>query len=164
MRLKLFTALSALLLFAAPVLADLTIGPGGSATYIREDKTSEPAGDLFAEMEYSTALDLDAKHWLGVMAAYDGEEFAGLGLRYYLETAGGAVYPGVGISAYTLGTDHLSRESVLVGGELLLELRVAAGGGTLPLKAFAGIYPAIDGADATMYRFGLMVTPELLQE
>jgi len=164
MRNMLVCLIGAFLLAASPVMADLTLGPGGSATFIRENGQTEKVGDLFAEVEYSVNLDEMARHWLGLMAAYDGDEFAGLGLRYYISSAGGAIYPGLGISAYTLGADTVDQNTVLVGGEVLLEMRVGIGSGALPLKAFVGWYPAVDGAEVTMYRFGLTVTPELLQE
>lgn len=156
-------------LLALPATADVTIGPGGSITTIRENGKTKDAGNLFAEAEYSVNLDAAGNHWFGLMAAYTGSDFAGLGARYYHPVAGGALFPGGGLSIYQLGPETLSDTKTLVGGELLLEMAPVVGGVSLPLKAFVAWHGSIgwlfrDEAEVSMLRYGLMITPELPQE
>jgi len=163
---RLLALLALSLLMALPATADVTLGPGGSVTTIRELGQTKDVGDLFVEAEGSVNLDENGKNWLGIMAAYDHDVFVGMGLRYYRPVANAALYPGVGLSVYRLGDDVLSESATMLGGELLLEMTPTVQGISIPLKAFVGFHGSADwlfrGEDeVSMFRYGVMITPEL---
>jgi len=156
----------AVLLLAVPATANVTLGPGGSVTYLRTEDQTKDVGNLFAELEWSTPIDEDGKHWLGMMGAYDGDAFAGMGVRWYFQQAGGVIYPGLGVSAYTLSQDSelVEETTILVGPEVMLEVGVPVGDAYLPVTMFAGLFPSLEGDEVTMIRFGIRVSPDLLQD
>jgi hypothetical protein len=165
---RILALLALSLLMAAPASAQLTLGPGGSVTTIHELGQTKDVGDLFVELEGSVNLDENGKNWLGIMAAYDHDVFVGMGLRYYRPIAGSALYPGIGLSVYRLGEDILSESATMIGGEFLLEMTPTVGNISLPLKAFIGFHGSTDwifrdSDEVSMFRYGVMITPELPQ-
>ena len=153
----------ALVLFIAPnASAQLTVGTGGMFTFINDDGNVEDVGDLFAEAEYQVPL---GSGWLGTNIATDGDGFAGINLRWYHGNPEAAVFPGIGLGAFRLTDAHkfIGETTVLLGAELVLEMNIGMGNGTVPLTLCVGYYPAVAGEDVGMGRFGVKVAPDLLQ-
>lgn len=149
------------LLMALPAVADVTLGPGGTVTRLIQDGVTENVGDVFAEMEFTRSI--GTTNDLGLAAFYHGDEFAGIGVRYYITSAGGWVHPGIGGTVMALGTDMVSENTTLLGLEALLGVDIPFDGREVTIKAFGGWYPSVDGAEVTMYRYGLIVPLELLR-
>jgi len=151
---------------AVPAGAQVSLGAGSMFTFINDGKTTRDVGDLFGEIEYQAPI---ADHsWLGAVIATDGGGFggfAGIGIRYYYGSADAAVFPGIGVATFRYTGKHqlIDEFTMLLGGELVVEMNVPWGESSLPLVLLMGHYPSIDGADISMSRFGVKLAPDLLQ-
>ncbi|MDP6462041.1 MAG: hypothetical protein QGH59_09690 [Gemmatimonadota bacterium] len=162
---KKILAVLACVLIASSAIAQTKLATGGSATLLAREGGLERADGLFVELEHQTPLDQYGEKWLGVVVAYDGDNFGGGGLRYYRQAGESAIYPGFGLGAYAVSGQHeeLAATTLFAGAELLLEVPIPVGDGDIPLTVFGGIYPAWSGDDVTMVRIGARFAADLVE-
>lgn len=163
---KLLALVGLCLLLASPAAAQLIVGGDLGGTVIFRGEESYRAPNALISAEWQAGLDEGGKHWLGLVGYYgitdDGGpgDLAGMGMRWYMKAAQGAVYPGLGVSGFFLGpaTDDtgqtiISKDTLLAGPELLLEM--PWGDDQDKILAWVGFYGRLSGDQVNALRFGL---------
>lgn len=153
--------------FAANPVTTVNASLGGINTVLtKAGYEDETIGQAFLGATVRVPMDTQGTNFIGLSSVYDTEsETEGFAIRYYRDLlSSNPLVPGIGIGGFRLDQDNigiLDQNTIVLGGDFVLDAEIPFGGKILPVSAALGFYTSVTGDDVQLLRFGVSLSPEL---